>query len=455
MFSEEAISPIDGRYRSKISELAPFFSEAGLFKYRIIVEGEYLIALSENTKVGLREFSDAEKNIIRSLYEPSMREIKAIKKIEATTNHDVKSVEYFLKEKLKKTSLKDCLEWTHFALTSEDTNNLAYAMMLSLGVKDVILPSLERLNQEIGKIALENKSLAMLARTHGQSASPTTMGKELKIYNARLKRQLEELGKYRIMAKLNGATGNYNAHFAAYPKVKWEKFSVSFINQLNKLYKINLEPNLITAQIEPHDTYAELFDILRQINVIIIDFDQDVWRYISDGWIKQRAIKGEVGSSTMPHKINPIDFENSEGNLGMANALFTYFSNKLPISRLQRDLSDSTVERNFGTAFAYSLLAYKSTLKGLGKIAINSEKITADLNSHPEILAELIQIIFRTEGIKMPYEKLKDLTRGKEMTKEKIDLFVEGLSIDKEIKKKLKDISPADYIGIAESLVEL
>ena len=455
MFELEAISPVDGRYRIKTANLAPYFSEAGLIKHRIIVEGEYLIALSENPKISLREFSTTEKAIIRSLYEPTLKDAEAVKKIESTTNHDVKSVEYFLKEKLKKTSLKDCLEWTHFALTSEDTNNISYAMMLALSLKNVLIPTIEELIKAIGKLAFENKNLAMLARTHGQSASPTTMGKEFKIYQARLERQLMALKNYRILAKLNGATGNYNAHHAAYPKVKWEKFSINYIASLNKLFKINLEPNLITTQIEPHDTYAELFDIIRRLNVIVIDFNQDIWRYISDGWIKQKVIKGEVGSSTMPHKVNPIDFENSEGNLGIANALFGFFSNKLPISRLQRDLSDSTVERNFGVAFAHCLIAYKSTLKGLGKIAINAEKITSDLDSHPEILAEVIQIIFRKEGIETPYEKLKDLTRGKEMTKAKIDAFVDGLPVREELKNKLKNISPSDYIGIADRLVEL
>lgn len=455
MLPIETINPLDGRYLSKVKELSNYFSESALFHYRIIVEGEYLIALSENKETSLRSFTNKEKTQIRSLYSQDLKTAERIKEIEATINHDVKAVEYFLKEELGETSLKAEIEWLHFALTSEDTNNLAYALMLAESVKDVLLPTLKKLANEIKALSLGSKNSVMLARTHGQPASPTTMGKELKIYYVRLKRQIDQLKNFRVLAKINGATGNYNAHFSAFPKVDWPKFSKKFIASLSTRRGVNLEPNLMTAQIEPHDTYAELFDIIRRINIIIIDFDQDIWRYISDGWIKQRVIKNEVGSSTMPHKVNPIDFENSEGNLGMANALLNYFSNKLPISRLQRDLSDSTVERNFGVAFGYTLLAYKSTMKGLAKLEVNEEKLLADLERHPEVLAEMIQIIFRKEGLPMPYEQLKELTRGKEITKKKIDIFIDELDIRKDLKKVLKGIGPKDYIGLADQLVDL
>jgi len=452
MFESDAISPIDGRYRSKLAELANYFSEGALNKYRIIVEGEYLITLAKHPKISLRKFTKVETDLIRSLYEPDQKSIEKIKEIEKTTNHDVKAIEYYLKERLGNTSLKKELEWIHFALTSEDTNNLAYGLMISEAIKDVMVPALGKLTATINALAKKNKDAVMLARTHGQSASPTTMGKELKIFCVRLEKQIDELKKYKIFVKLNGATGNYNAHLVAFQNVNWPKFSKDFIAELAKLRGVKLSVNLITAQIEPHDTYAEIFDNLRRINTISIDFDQDIWRYISDGWIKQKPVAGEVGSSTMPHKINPIDFENSEGNLGIANALCTYLSTKLPISRLQRDLSDSTVERNFGVVFAHSLLAYKSTMKGLGKIEVNKVKLLADLQSHPEILAEALQVIFRKEGLASPYEKMKELTRGKEVGKDQIDEFIDSLEISDDLKKNLKKITPETYIGLAKKL---
>lgn len=453
MLDVESISPIDGRYRAKLAELAGYFSEGALHKYRIIIEGEYFIALSKHPKISLRKFNKMEAELIRSLYEPTLKEIEQIKKIEKTTNHDVKAVEYYLKEKLQKSTLSKELEWIHFALTSEDVNNLAYGLILSEAVKNVIIPTLEKLFDLIDDLAQKNKNSLMLARTHGQSASPTTMGKELKIFADRLQHQIIQLNSYKLLVKLNGATGNYNAHRVAFPEVNWPKFTRDFVADLAKMREVKLTPNLITAQIEPHDTYAEIFDIMRRVNVILIDFDQDIWRYISDGWIKQRPIKGEIGSSTMPHKVNPIDFENSEGNLGIANALFGFFSLKLPISRLQRDLSDSTVERNFGVAFAHSLLSYKSTIKGLGKIEVNREKLLTDLKNHPEVLAEALQVIFRREGLASPYEKMKDLTRGKQVTKEQIDEFIDNLEISKELRKSLKKITPENYIGLADKLV--
>jgi len=450
-----SISPIDGRYQEKTLLLAGYFSEQALMKYRLIIEGEYLIALSEEKAVGLRKFTEAEKKLIRKFYDLDLVGANKIKEFEAVTNHDVKAVEYFLKEKLKKTSLKDSLEWVHFALTSEDTNNLAYALMLSESLKDIIIPSLDKIVSSLNTFALEYKSLSMLARTHGQSASPTTLGKEFKVFSARLERQLQSLKNQMILVKLNGATGNYNAHSVAYPKIDWLKFSLSFIKRINQERGVNLETNLITTQIESHDTYAELFDIMRRINTILIDFNQDLWRYISDHYLIQKTKEGEIGSSTMPHKVNPIDFENSEGNLGLANALFSHFSNKLPISRLQRDLSDSTVERNFGVALAYSLIAYHSLIKGLGKISADKIKIAEDLDNHQEIIAEGIQTILRREGMALPYEKLKALTRGKKVSKQDLELFISDLSVSEKIKQELRKITPQNYLGRAKELAGL
>lgn len=449
MQSLKSISPIDGRYRKAVEELSNYFSEEALIRYRIIVEGEYLIALSEEKKVGLRKFTEVEKKIIRDLYSIETKDAFEVKIHEATTNHDVKAVEYFVKERLGKTSLKDTTEWMHFALTSVDTNNLAYALMLSEAKKTVFVPALDSVLTEIEKLAVRFKKTPMLARTHGQSASPTTLGKEFKVFASRLKRQIDQLKKYKILAKLNGATGNYNAHVVAYPEINWKQFTINFIEKLGKERGVSLEPNLMTTQIEPHDTVAEIFDIIRRINVILVDFNQDIWRYISDNWITQRPKEGEIGSSTMPHKINPIDFENAEGNLGLANALFNYFSTKLPISRLQRDLSDSTVERNYGVAFGHSLIAYKSTLKGLSKIDVNTKKIISDLDDHTEVIAEAIQTILRREGVAMPYEKLKVLTRGKKVVLSDFHKFIDDLDVTPKIKAELKKITPQNYIGIA------
>lgn len=450
----DAVTPIDGRYRKVASKLADYFSEGALIKYRVIMEGEYIIALSEEKALHLRDFSDGEKADIRNLYSLSHEDALKVKEFESVTNHDVKAVEYFIKEKMKKTSLKDSIEWVHFALTSEDTNNIAYGLMLSEAIKNVIVPTLNKIIKTIDSFSVEYGNLSMLARTHGQSASPTTLGKEFLVFSSRLKRQLNQLKKYRIQVKLNGATGNYNAHQAAYPRLDWIEFTEKFVARLNEERKINLEPNLITTQIEPHDTYAEVFDMMKRINTIIIDLNQDIWRYISDGWIIQRTKEGEVGSSTMPHKVNPIDFENSEGNLGIANTLFGYFSAKLPISRLQRDLSDSTVERNFGTAFAHSLVAYTAVLKGLGKISANKAKIKEDLENHTEVIAEAIQTVLRREGAPMPYEALKKLTRGRKVTKKDFDGFIRKLKVSDKIKKELKKFTPQNYIGLAKELTK-
>lgn len=458
-----SISPIDGRYRKTAEPLAKIFSEQALMRYRIVVEGEYLIALAQTPGVKLRKISEREKKLIRNLYNLSLADAQKISDIEKVgskdrkpTDHDVKAVEYFIKDKLGNSSLKDILEWVHFALTSEDVNNLAYALMLKDGT-ELLQKKVSDIQSTINKLGQKHAKLPMLARTHGQPASPTTFGKEFKIFAERLERQLENLSTVKISAKLNGASGNYNAHFVAFPKIDWIKFSQKFTKQLDLLSPstLHLTPNLHTTQIEPHDSYIELFDNLRRINSILLDFNQDIWRYISDEWIVQKPIPGAVGSSTMPHKVNPIKFESSEGNLGMANALFIHFATKLPISRLQRDLSDSTVQRNFGTAFAHCLIAYDYLLKGLSRITINSKKVRDDLQKHPEILAEAIQTVLRREGAKMPYEKLKELTRGKEITIADLYKFIDDLEIKDSVKKELKKIRPENYIGLASKLAQM
>ncbi len=447
--SLSTISPIDGRYGSKTKELAGYFSEHALIRYRIIVEGEYLIFLSEQRGVGVRKFSKKEVSFIHSLYNCPLENAQAVKDFEAINNHDVKSVEYFLKDKFKKTSLEDVSEWIHFALTSEDVNNLAYALMLGESLEKVMLPELRTIIKEMNVRAKKHKKTAMLARTHGQPASPTTFGKEFAVFAHRLGRQVEQLENYTMLAKLNGASGNYNAHMIAYPKVNWPNFTKRFIAHLGEFRDVRLEPNLITTQIESHDTYAELFDIFKRINTILISFDQDIWRYISDEWIVQQPKAEEVGSSAMPHKVNPINFENSEGNLGLANALFTFFGSKLPIARLQRDLTDSTVERNFGTAFAHSLLGYKYMLAGLAKIKVNENMVQKALLSHTEVIAEAIQTVLRREKFPIPYERLKELTRGKQVTMADFAKFIKSLNIKPEVKKELLAIKPEKYIGMA------
>lgn len=457
----EAISPIDGRYREYTEPLSKVFSEKGLIGYRIKIEGEYLLSLSEHSQIGTRVFSEEERNMVRILYNLSTEDASIVKAIEVKgygdikpTNHDVKAVEYFIKDRLRGTSLEDSLEWIHFALTSEDVNNLAYGLMLSDGLGDIILPTAQELYETIEDLAQRYKSVPMLARTHGQPASSTTFGKEFNVFASRLEKQLDQLASYEVLVKLNGATGNYNAHRVAYPEIDWIAFTRDFVERFNNGRRIKLRPNFLTTQIEPHDTYAELFDNLRRLNTILIGFDQDMWRYISDDWITQKSIDGEVGSSTMPHKINPIDFENSEGNLGIANALMTYFATKLPISRLQRDLSDSTVERNFGVAMGHSLIGYKSTQKGLCKIVINGQKVWEELENHPEVISEAIQTILRREGAEMPYEKLKEFTRGKKVALDDFRRFIEELYVSDKIKKELLEITPTNYIGIACLLVE-
>lgn len=449
----QAITSLDGRYCEKTRSLSPYFSEQALMQYRVMMECQYLIALSISGKTGLKKFSQNEIKILENLYNKfNDSSYKKIKKFEATTNHDVKAVEYFIKEELKKTSLKDSIEWVHFALTSEDTNNIAYALILSRSLEKVMIPEINKIISELNTLAKKYKDLPMLARTHGQPASPTTFGKEMKVFVARLEKQIHDLKNIKIQAKLNGATGNWNAHLAAYPNVNWQDFSKKFIEDFNKECSQKLVANLITTQIESHDSYVEIFDSLRKINTILLDFNQDMWRYISDNWVTQKTKAGEVGSSTMPHKINPIDFENSEGNIGIANALFEFFARKLPISRLQRDLSDSTVERAFGTAFGHSFLAYISLEKGLSKISINENKIKEDLLSHPEIIAEAIQTVLRRENYPIPYEALKELTRGKQITMKDFAIFIDNLKVSTKIKTELKKFTPLTYIGYASKI---
>ncbi len=466
-----AISSVDGRYRSVAEALAPFLSEFGLHRARVKVECEYLIALSETTGVGMRALTNDEKKTLRTFaIDFSVEDATIVKKIERegyekipATNHDVKAVEYFLKLKLAGTSLADVSEWIHFAITSEDINSLAYAAMLADALEMALIPSLEEIQSTLNGVAIEHASTAMLARTHGQPASPTTFGKEIRVFESRLMRQYERLRKSLILVKFSGATGNWSAHIAGAPDVDWMEFTRKFVESFNVAPKtehkkktgvIRIELNDVTTQIEPHDTYAELFDNLRRINIIFTDLSQDMWRYISDGWIGQKAKEGEVGSSAMPHKVNPIDFESAEGNLGIANALFNHFSNKLPISRLQRDLSDSTVLRVFGTAFAHSLIGYSALARGLSKISVNAEVMLQALQAHPEVIAEAIQTVLRREGVAVPYEKLKSLTRGKEIAMADLEQFIDALDVDAKIKKRLKEFTPENYIGLAAEIAK-
>ncbi|MBI4656954.1 MAG: adenylosuccinate lyase [Elusimicrobia bacterium] len=455
-----AITPVDGRYRELTAGLSGYFTEARLIYHRIIAEAEYFLALAATPGAGIRRLTKREKEFIKNL--PCKIMPEQVKRIETRggknippTNHDVKAVEYCIKEEFSKTGLRDLKEFIHIAATSEDINSLAYGMILSKTLSETIIPMLKEILIELEALAEKHSNLPLLARTHGQPAVGTTFGKEFKVFSARLSRHLRFLENFKITAKFSGAAGNYNAHTAAFPRIKWIDFSENLIRKLNNTLKIKLSLNKLTTQIEPHDNYAELFDAMRRTNTILIDFCQDVWRYISDGLLVQKPVKGEIGSSTMPHKINPINFENAEGNLGIANALFEFFSRKLPVSRLQRDLSDSTVKRNFGTAFAHSLIAYKFILKGLKKIQVNAWKAEEELKNHPEIYAEAIQTILRREGFENPYELLKDFTRGSEINFEKLESFIEQLETGKNTKKELKNLIKKPYIGLAPALAKL
>ena len=442
-----AISPTDGRYSFQTEPLRAIFSEYGLIRNRVKIEILWLIALSKDKEIKeVPRFSAKTNTRLNSIIKNfDQKDAEAIKKIEKVTNHDVKAVEYWLKDSLKnEKEIVKISEFIHFACTSEDINNLAYALMIKEGLNKVLIPAIESILKRTSLYSNKFSEISMLAKTHGQIASPTTMGKEFSNFSYRLKRQILQLKKQEILGKINGAVGNFNAHISAYPKKNWQKFSKEFISSIGLVY------NPYTTQIEPHDFMAELFQTISRVNIILIDFNRDIWTYISSGYFKQKTIKNEVGSSTMPHKVNPIDFENSEGNLGMSNALLHHFSEKLPISRLQRDLTDSTVLRNIGLAFSFSLIAYKSCLKGLTKLEINKIKINQDLDQAWEVLAEPIQTVMRKNGIENPYEKLKDLTRGNQnINKESLHSFIKILELPLEDKKYLLKLTPHNYIGKA------
>ena len=443
-----AVSPIDGRYGGKTGALRGIFSEYGLIKNRVLVEIRWLQFLGARSEIReVPQFSAQATALLDSIVDNFCEaDAQRIKDIEATTNHDVKAVEYFLKERSEgNAELQAVSEFIHFACTSEDINNLSHALMLRSGIDQVVLPAMEQTVSALTALAVGAADAAMLSRTHGQTASPTTMGKEIANVVARLQRQVAAIKRVEYLGKINGAVGNYNAHLSAYPEIDWQSWAQTFVKSLG------LDWNPYTTQIEPHDYMAELFDAIARFNTILIDFDRDIWAYISLGYFKQRTIAGEVGSSTMPHKVNPIDFENSEGNLGLANAIFQHLSAKLPLSRWQRDLTDSTVLRNMGVGMAYSLIAYQSSLKGISKLQLNVPRLTQDLDNSWEVLAEPIQTVMRRYGIEKPYEKLKELTRGQDMSREVIQAFVEKLDLPDEAKQQLLALTPANYIGNAVS----
>jgi len=442
--SLHAISPIDGRYASKVSPLSKYFSEAALIKYRVRVEVEYYISLSK-VLPQLANVTEDHYKVLRNIHiNFNDADAERVKEIEKTTNHDVKAVEYFIKEKLADTDLEEQLEFIHFGLTSQDINNTAIPLSLRDAVEDVFLLELNEVISELNAFAMEWKDIPMLARTHGQPASPTRLGKEIMVYADRLKEQYNGLISTPFSAKFGGATGNFNAHFVAYPDVDWVEFANEFVDDT-----LGLTRSQITTQIEHYDNLARLFDALKRINTILIDLNRDVWTYISMDYFKQKIKDGEIGSSAMPHKVNPIDFENSEGNLGIANALFEHLAAKLPVSRLQRDLTDSTVLRNVGVPIAHSLLAIKSLQKGLSKLIINEAKIKADLDDNWAVVAEAIQTILRRENFPKPYEALKELTRKNEkVTAQSITAFIDQLNVSNEIKSELKAITPFNYTGI-------
>lgn len=441
-----AVSPIDGRYGARTATLRSVFSEFGLIKRRVLVEVRWLQQLAQLAAVTevpalSEQASAALDTIARDFSEADAQRIKAI---EATTNHDVKAVEYFIKERFAgNAELERIAEFVHFACTSEDINNLSHALMLRDGMQDVLLPTMQRLLAALSELAVAHADTPMLSRTHGQTASPTTMGKEIANVVARLRRQLAQLEAAGYLGKINGAVGNYNAHLSAYPEVDWQANAEAFVTGLG------LGWNAYTTQIEPHDYMAELFDAMARFNTVLIDLDRDLWGYISLGYFRQRTVAGEVGSSTMPHKVNPIDFENSEGNLGLANAVFQHLASKLPISRWQRDLTDSTVLRNMGVGFGYSLIAYEASLKGIGKLQLNEARLAEDLEQSWEVLAEPIQTVMRRYGIEKPYEKLKELTRGQDMSRETLQTFITALEIPAAAKESLLALTPAGYTGNA------
>jgi adenylosuccinate lyase len=446
-----ALSPLDGRYASKVEALRPIFSEFGLMHRRVQVEIEWLLALAADTRiVELPPFSASQIGTLKAIATDfSVDDGARIKAIEATTNHDVKAVEYFIKERIgTDASLAQAKEFVHFACTSEDINNLSYALMLRDAREQVLLPMFDVVIAQLRELAHANAALPMLSRTHGQTASPSTLGKEIANVVARLERQRAQLAAVEISGKINGAVGNYNAHVITYPEVDWQAFSQRFVESLELGY------NAYTTQIEPHDGVAEYCDAVRRANIILIDLARDIWGYISLGYFKQALKAGEVGSSTMPHKVNPIDFENAEGNFGLANALLGHFAEKLPISRWQRDLTDSTVLRALGTAFGHTLVALESLKKGLGKLTINPERIAADLDASWEVLAEAVQTVMRRYGLPEPYEQLKALTRGQGITRESMHAFIDSLDLPADAKQRLQALTPGSYIGRAIELAK-
>lgn len=444
-----ALSPLDGRYAGKVDALRPIFSEFGLIKARVKVEVEWLLALAADPGIiELPPFSDAAIARLRGLADDfSLADAQRVKDIESTTNHDVKAVEYLIKEKLKDDAeLGPALEFVHFACTSEDINNLSYALMLREARAHVVLPKIDEVITRLRDLAHQHAALPMLSRTHGQTASPTTVGKEIANVVARLERQRAVLAVLPMPGKINGAVGNYNAHVASYPDVDWPAFSRAFVESLG----LDWQP--YTTQIEPHDGIAELSDVMKRIDTICIDLSRDIWGYISQGYFKQKLRAGEVGSSTMPHKVNPIDFENAEGNFGIANAMFEHFAAKLPISRWQRDLTDSTVLRSLGTAFGHAQIGFDALLRGLGKLEVNPQRLAADLDASWEVLAEAVQTVMRRYGLPEPYEQLKALTRGQGITPDSMRAFVEGLDLPADAKQRLLDMTPGSYIGLADRL---
>ncbi len=440
-----AISPIDGRYRNKVESLAPFFSEEALIKYRVKVEIEYFIALCEIPLPQLADFDAAHFADLRNIYNDfSTNDAQKIKDIENVTNHDVKAVEYFIKEKFDALNLQKYKEFIHFGLTSQDINNTAVPLSINDAFDIVYYPELAALLEKLRQLAIAWSDVPMLARTHGQPASPTRLGKEILVFVERIEQQLKQLKNIPYAAKFGGATGNFNAHKVAYPSVDWKIFGTHFVEKV-----LGLHHSFPTTQIEHYDHLAGIFDAMKRINTILIDFNRDIWTYVSMEYFKQKIKKGEVGSSAMPHKVNPIDFENSEGNLGIANAIFEHLSAKLPVSRLQRDLTDSTVLRNVGVPFAHTIIAFSSTLKGLNKLLINKEKFVEDLENHWAVVAEAIQTILRREAYPNPYEALKSLTRTNEkITQKSMADFIDSLDVSNEIKEELKNITPSNYTGI-------